>query len=429
MAKADALAQLTEKLGWGGADLNELKTILTNVLTQVYADIATGGGEVAAEDVSVEDTGESFTAEDVEAALAELITIIETYYQKPGEGIPSTDMAAAVQTSLGLADTAMQGGAEVTAVRIGAVSMNGTGTTPILFQAATAATVTSTNAETYDLTGVGDGGTIIINPDGEGNQTATINFAQGYHTGGDGMSTDISGGDDNKFKIAVDGDVDTETYHVITLTLVNCDSGANIAAEAQTQIQALTGVYAAVTVAFSTDHLVITSGTYGTGSKVRILRADDHNVTEELEIGPDGDSDTDGTGDVVNAAAATAAEIVDVMNADMDYLTASDASGSIKADSDTTGKDSSLVIGAGTLNTVLGFTEANEYYGGQGLGYDGDMADTNYIVTAVLEGVAQNSIAGKGLSINSKATDGFDLVCEDATSTDGVDLIIVGVPA
>ena len=63
-----------------------------------------------------------------------------------------------------------------------------------------------------------------------------------------------------------------------------------------------------------------------------------------------------------------------------------------------------------------------------GLGY-GDMADANYVVSPVLSGVAQGSIAGKGLSINNKATTGFDVVCEDSSAADAVDLLIVGVAA
>lgn len=361
-------------------------------------------------------------------AVSDAKQILSAYGPRVGWGGAHLDKLDAILKTLLdqlYADMPVQG----QSTRVGSVAMNGSGVTSVAFNASGAAQVTSANAEVYDLTGVGDGGTIIVNPDGNGNETATINFAAGYHTGGATMSTDISGGEDNKLKVAVDGDVDSQTYHEITLVLANCTTGAGIATELQTQIRALGGVYASVTVAFDTDHLVITSVTLGTGSKVRIERSDSFNITEELDLGPDGGTDTDGTGDVVNAAAAAAQEIVDVINADTSGLTASVVGGKVVLTSDTTGEGSSLVIGAGTLDTVLGFTNTSGYYGGLGLGYETDMADVDYYVLPVLSGTAQGSIAGKGLSITSKTTSGFNIACEDNTATDTVDLIIVGTPA
>lgn len=311
-------------------------------------------------------------------------------------------------------------------VRAGTVTLNGTGALDVVFGASRAASVTGTQTETFDLTGVGTGGTLIVTPDGGAAQTATFNFTAGYHTGGTGAATDLSGETDNKFMIAVDGDVDSENYHEIALTNANCTTGATTATEMQTQIQALAGIYASVTVSYDTDHYVITSGTSGSGSKVRIERAASNNVTEELKIGPDGGTNTDGTGDVANAAAVTATEVVTVVNAAMMGLTAEVVAGAIRLVSDTTGSGSSLAIGSGTLNTVLGFTADNTYYGGAGLGYDTNMADANYWVAATLSGVAQADLAGKNLSVANKTSSGFTLNCESSTATDNVDLIIFG---
>lgn len=311
-------------------------------------------------------------------------------------------------------------------VRTGTVTLNGTGALDVVFKASRPASVTGTQTETFDLTGVGDGGTLIVTPDGGAAQTATVNFAAGYHTGGAGAATNLSGEADNKFLIAVDGD---EVYREVALVNANCTTGATTAAEMQAKIQALGGIYAGVTVTYDTDHYVITSGTKGSGSKVRIERATSDNVTEELKIGPDGGTNTDGTGDVVNAAAVTAAEIVAVVNADMTGLTAEVAVGAVRLVSNTTGGGSSLAIGNGTLNSVLGFTFGDTYYGGVGLGYDTDMANANYWVAATLSGVAQGSLAGKGLSVTSKTTSGFTLNCESSSATDDVDLLIVGVAA
>jgi hypothetical protein len=45
---------------------------------------------------------------DLAAAVQTSLGVADTAYQKPGGGIPSSDMASAVQTSLGLANTALQ---------------------------------------------------------------------------------------------------------------------------------------------------------------------------------------------------------------------------------------------------------------------------------------------------------------------------------
>ena len=48
------------------------------------------------------------TATTVEGALTEINGVAKAKYSKPGDGIPKSDLAAAVQTSLGKADTALQ---------------------------------------------------------------------------------------------------------------------------------------------------------------------------------------------------------------------------------------------------------------------------------------------------------------------------------
>jgi hypothetical protein len=201
----------------------------------------------------------------------------------------------------------------------------------------------------------------------------------------------------------------------------------------QTKIQALAGVFAAVTV----DHNVsnagkytVKSGTAGTGSSVVITRAAGNNVTEELKIGTaDGGVETAGTGDVANAAAATAEEIAAVINTDIAGVTADGSSGSVVITSDTEGSTSSIVMGNGTLNTAIGFTNAAGFYGAAGLGYASDMANANYKVIATLNGVAAGSLANKALSVNNRLASGFDLVCQTAAATDEVDIIIIGQAA
>ncbi|GEM_PF-2021029 len=405
----------------------------------------------SAADVPIADAGGLYTAADVEDALAEIAgagRTVETVksasddaataqaaadaaalvagaaYVSPAGGIPAADMDAAVQASLGKADAAMQASADVSAIRIGTVTLNGANPTPVNFQADTAASLTSALAETYDLTGIGDGGTIIIDPDGNGNDTATINFTAGTSVSGAAAPEDIHLETDSKFMIAVDGDAAEE----VVLNLAACDTGAHTATEMQTKIQALGGNKANVTVGFAGGQYTITSGTYGTGSSVVITDAVSGNICEELKIGvANGGVETAGTGDVVDASVATAAEIAAVINTDIAGVTADGSSGSVVITSNTTGSGSSLVLGAGTLNAVFNFPASD--YGAVGLGYASDMANNTYKAVATLTGTIAGALANKALSVNNKTASGFDLVCQTAGATDTVDIVVLGQAA
>ena len=445
------MQKLRGKFAIENLDVTDTFKIQGEEVTATAAELNAAAAPSAAS-VPITDSNNRFTGGNVEAALQEIAgagRTVETVkgaadvaasaagvaaaaYVKPEAGIPKTDLAADVQTSLGLADTAMQSATGVNTIRIGTVTLGGANPTPVSFQDDTAASVTSDNAETYDLTGVGDGGTIILNPDGLGVDTATVNFALATSVSAGTPSTDISGGADNKFMISVDGD-DAET---VTLDLAaggGINDGAKIAAEMQTKIQALGGNKTAALVDYNVTNAgkyTIKSGTYGTGSAVVVTRAADHNVTEELKIGTgDGGVETAGTGDVVNAAEATADEIAAVINTDIAGVTADGTSGSVVITSDTEGSGSSIVMGNGTLNTVLGFTNTDAFYGAVGLGYGSDMANDDYKVTATLNGTLANAVADKALSANSRTVSGFDLVCETAAATDDVDIIVFGQAA
>ncbi len=122
----------------------------------------------------------------------------------------------------------------------------------------------------------------------------------GYETGASGGSTNISGGTANQFQIACDADVDASTYHNVTLTLTGLTTGALIAAQMQTQIRAIGGIYANVTVAYTNSVYVTTSGTTGSDSKVRIIAGTSNDVSATLKIGAaNGAVDTDGQSSAV----------------------------------------------------------------------------------------------------------------------------------
>ena len=314
-------------------------------------------------------------------------------------------------------------------IRKGKVKLDADGKARVKFQDSGPATLLGTVTGPFDLTVVGDGGTIIVNPDGDGDKTVTINFAAGYHTGGTACATDMTAEPDKKFMIRANGD---EEWHEVTCAWDGCNTGALIAAQIQTRIQALGATYGynAITVGFANSKLTFTSAQAGTGSTIEIARADDHDVCDDLDIGPNGTT-TLGTGDVINAAEAAAAELVEVINADLaeESVIATAEARKIRLTSKTNGAGSSILMGNSSLKTVLGLADAAVAYGSQGLGYETDMEDANYLVMATLDGVAQASLMAKFLSITNKSVSGFVVECGNNTATDDVAVAIFGQAA
>ena len=333
-----------------------------------------------------------------------------------------------LETDMGIAEIDILNLEAINTARLAAiVTLNGKTNTPISFTVNTAAVVTSTQSQPYNLASVGTGCTVIVTPDGGAIQTVTITFTAGTSLSGTTPSLDISGGADSKFKIQVDGD----TAEEVTLDLTaggGINTGAKIAAEMQTKIRALGGRKAAVTVSHNNAgnaKYLITSAMLGTQSAIVITRATGSNVTEELKIGvADGGTEAIGlslSSAIANAAAVTGAEMVALINANTTAITATYAATKIVLTSDTTGKDSSIVMGNSTLKTVLGLADAAEGFGAQGLGGVA-MLDSNFIVCATLRGATVP--AAKCLSIITPTTAGFKILCETAAATDEVSLLI-----
>lgn len=318
-------------------------------------------------------------------------------------------------------------------IRPGQVTLNGSAPVQIKFMTASAPQIKGSVAGPWNFTS--SGLTLIATADGGDAETATVEFTQGNHVGGGTAATDISGETDDSIRIAVDGDVDTETYHEVQLVLTGLSTGEAIATALQNAIQALTGIYAAVTVTFAAGAYTITSGTKGSGSKVRVLGSlASGSLAEELKLGTaNGGTNTDGTGDCVNSAAVTVDELLAVLTSDFPTIEfeegTGDDAGKLILKSPTATEGSSLVIGAGTGNTILGFTESTTALGECGLGYATNMENANYKVVPTLRGTAQGSIAGKQMSITDHAVDGFKVACENNSATDVVDLMVFGVPA
>lgn len=356
----------------------------------------------------------------VQAAINEVDSHADAAYVKPEPGIPKTDMAAAVQTSLGKADTALQVGVGVTKIARKTIQLAG-GATPVLFQDDAVPFITGI-AEATDMHTVGHNGTILIQNDVDGDETATLECTAGTHTGGGSCSEDMTTETDTKFKIRANGD---ETWHTITCDWSGCNSGAAIATQIQTKVQALgaTHGYSRMTVAFSTDHLVFTSLDHGTDSTVEIDRADSLDCCDELDIGPDNGVTVVGTGDVANIYAVTPAEIATLINGDMSNVEADASSGTLIISGTTEGRAGKVTAGNGTLNTLCGIANGEVAYGAQGMGLDADWDDSLYDVFLTYKGAAA---ASKDLGWASPTEAGFTVTCETGSDTGYVSVLVVG---
>lgn len=321
---------------------------------------------------------------------------------------------------------------EIMGIRAGRVDLNGEAPVQVRFGVAQAPEIKGT--QTAPFTIASSGHTLKATADGGAEKTATFTFVAGSHLSGEDPATNLQTEVDNAFLIAVDGDVDSETFHLVELVNTSLDSGAAIATEMQAKIRALTGIYAAVEVAYQTtpNHYKITSGTKGTGSKVAIQHAPTNDVCDELKIGTDGTS-TGGTGNVANGAAVTIEEALDIIGTaftTFDVVEGEGADeGKIILRSKTADEASSVLIGAGTANAALGFTEAAKVLGEKGLGYETDMEDDAYVVVLVMEGTAQGDLGDMELSIIDKSTSGFKIACETLAATETIAFAIFGVPA
>lgn len=356
----------------------------------------------------------------VQAAINEVDANCDAKYTKPALGIPKSDLVAAVQTSLGKADTALQVGVGVTKIARKTIQLAG-GATPILFQDDAVPFITGI-AEATDMHTVGNNGTIKITEDAESEETATLNCTAGTHTGGGDCSTDMTGNTDTKLKIRANGD---ETWHTITCDWSGCNSGAAIATQIQTKVQALgaTHGYSRITVAFSSDHLVFTSLDHGTASTIEIDRAADHDCCDDLDIGPDNGVTVVGTGDVANIYAVTPEEIATLINGDMANVEADASSGTLVISGGTAGRAGKVTAGNGTLNTLCGIPNGEIAYGAQGMGLDADWDDALYDVFLTYKGAAA---ASKDLGWASPTVEGFTVTCETESDTGYVSVLVVG---
>lgn len=121
----------------------------------------------------------------------------------------------------------------------------------------------------------------------------------------------------------------------------------------------------------------------------------------------------------------SAAEIVALCEGDMSGIVIDTEAGAIVFRSDSTGSASSMVIGGGTANTVLGITESDTEYGAEGLGYDPETLDvTSLDYCPSLQLAGTTTTASKNLGAYNFSAAGFDIYCETAGCTDEVRCIV-----
>ena len=353
---------------------------------------------------------------EVAAAAAAAQGTADAAYVAPEGGIPEEDLDEAAQAKLNAQATvvtALAAGLTLFGKRI---RLNGANPTPVVFQADTPASLLGSVEGPFNIA---HGATLVVDPDGAGDVTATWQATAGTSVGDANPSTNMTAEADTKLNVAVDGGDAQEA----TCDWTGANTGELVAAAVQAGICALGGAFAAVTVAFDADHYVVTSGTKGTGSAVVISAAANGSCTEELKLGEAaGGTETAGTGDAVNTAAATAEEVAAKLNA-LEGLSAEAEGAKVRITSDTAGRGSSLVVNAAsTMDDTLGLS--GSAYGAQGMGLERDMADANYLVQVTRIGagaVADADVAAGGL-----ATTGLNVYCEKAADDGYVDVWVLG---
>ncbi|MBN1319966.1 MAG: hypothetical protein JXA87_03905, partial [Thermoleophilia bacterium] len=109
------------------------------------------------------------------------------------------------------------------------------------------------------------------------------------------------------------------------------------------------------------------------------------------------------------------------LHADLANTTAE--GGKIRLNATGSGGSSSLVVGNGTENATLGFTNTQADYGDVGMGAGHDMANATY--TVLVTPVTNDPASVDVLSVHNKATTGFDIYAETANAIP-VEVLVVG---
>lgn len=253
----------------------------------------------------------------------------------------------------------------------------------------TAGSVTGSVVGPFDLA---NGVTLAIKPDGGSTQTATFNAAAAALTASNTGTYNITDGQTLIFSIN-GGTARTATFTTANVT----NLAATTAEEVKNVIQAVIATYDMGGVAsVSGNAPVITSNRKGTGSEVHVTGG-----TARSTIGFSTTAAT-GTGDAVNAAAVTVAELKTLIEGDVTGVTVTDVGGAVKIESNTDGLSSSVqLLSSSTADDEIGFDNAVH------TGSDGAAVDT--LTFTAEDGVYSSEITVRVSEATSGAATDFNL--------------------
>lgn len=244
------------------------------------------------------------------------------------------------------------------------------------------------------------GGTLVIDPDGVGDETATFDAAAASQTGSNVETFVLSDGLTLTFGIN-GGGVQTVIFNTGEFVAIGAATALEVAAVINAEA---TGMFADT----SAGAVRITTDRQGTGATI-----DTFGGTAAALLGFAGSEV--GTGDVADISAVTVAEIKTVVEADVvggSGVTVSDVSGAVQITSNTTGVGSSIAVDAtSTMDTVIGVDNATH------TGTTGAAVDTLKI-DGKTEGVYANDITIRIEDATSAVAAEFNLVVID----DGIEL-------
>lgn len=264
----------------------------------------------------------------------------------------------------------------------------------------TAGSVLGTNVGPFVFT---PAGTLIVNPDGVGNETATFDAAAASVTSSNTETFVLSDGDSMSFE--VNGLPQTVTFNTGEFVAIGAATALEVAAVINAEA---TGVQATV----SAGRVVITTDQKGTGATIDTFA--DVSGTPLAILGFAAASDV-GTGDVADITAVTVAEIKAVVEADVvggSGVTVNDVAGAVEIVSNTTGTGSSILVDASsTMDGVIGVDNAT-HSGTTGA------AVVTLQVDGKTEGAYANDITIRIEAATNGVADDFNLVVID----DGIEL-------
>lgn len=249
--------------------------------------------------------------------------------------------------------------------------------------AATQGSVTSGNAETFDLE---PGDTLDLSVDGGATETATFDAAAGARTGVGGTYPTLFGGGETLL-VKIDGGI----VQTITFT-----AGASLVGDVVDEVNAqIVGAYADE----SGGELRITSDRKGTGSYVEVTGG-----TGAATLGMGGGV-TQGTGDVSNIDAVTAAEAKTIIEADTTAQVTIEGTGEISIKTPTVGAAGSIEVEAtSTADDAAKFDLDNISHAGSAAG-----PGTTGTATAKTDGAWGNGAVVRIADATSGDSDEFNL--------------------